>query len=452
MTKLERRLLYKIILVNLPAGFVLLLFVIIAHLLKPSSAEQYLPLLVIAPGLSISLTLVLTLREFKKLYHILGELEENIVRLGSENFIPSPPSVPLPEWPNSAIIALKNLVTKFSKTEGELQQKKEWLELIVTALPDGIIIIDASGRIVLSNPPITQITGIKQLEGKFYWEVLRKAELMNILQEVRPGKPPLTTETRFDEQTFFVTAVAGETTNHRILIFNDYTSIIRAERMKQDFVLNVSHELRTPLSAIKGYVETLEETIEPKNRGYLEIIKRHTDRMMNLIQDLLQLARLEEEKFPLQKESIELATLVNNILPIFVRQARKKGITIETAIPDTIKPIEADRLLLEQALINLLDNAVKYTENGLIAITAEEMDNSVAISVRDTGIGIDKEHIDRIFERFYVVNRSRSRQTGGTGLGLAIVKHIIELHKGKIQVKSTPGIGSTFTIILPGKL
>ncbi len=449
MNKPERGVFFKLFLGNLGAGAIpIIILLFLYHLARPIFTRYYLLPLTLALASSVILSLILTLVYTRRLNKMLRELKEVITKIPSEH---NPPSS-IPRWSglNEIIKAITTVASQLRQTEAELQEKEDLLKIILNTIPDGVIVTNATGRVVLTNPSIAQLTGTEHIVGKFYWEVFRKAELTNLLQQLTPDKTPLTTEIQFNGQTFLTTAVLKDKT--RIIIFKDITAIVRAEKIKQDFVLNVSHELRTPLAAIKGYTETLEETADEENLGYLKIIKRHTDRLINLIQDLLQLARIEDKQFQIQKEDIDIKMLIGNVVTIFTAQARKRGIDITTSVPDTIKTIEADPLLLEQALINLLDNALKYTEKGTVAITAANLDDYVAISVKDTGIGIEKEHLDRIFERFYVVNRSRSRQTGGTGLGLAIVKHIVELHRGKISVESSPGSGSKFTIILPVKL
>jgi len=214
-------------------------------------------------------------------------------------------------------------------------------------------------------------------------------------------------------------------------------------------VINVSHELRTPLTAIKGYVETLNEEADEKSRNYLEIIKRHTDRLINIVKDLLLLSELEEKGFKLQTEKVNLRDLMENILKIFEPELKEKKIEVDLRAEDDFPLIEGDPFKLEQMFINIIDNAVKYTKKGMIKILLKEENRNARIEIQDTGIGIPEEHLNRIFERFYVINKSRSRRLGGTGLGLSIVKHIALLHNGDISVNSMPGKGTTFTILLP---
>jgi two-component system phosphate regulon sensor histidine kinase PhoR len=232
-------------------------------------------------------------------------------------------------------------------------------------------------------------------------------------------------------------------------MLHDITHIKKLGQVKKDFVTNVSHELRTPLTAIKGYVETLETEIGPEQKGYVDIIKRNIERLINIVTDLLTLSQVEEKSVALEIEEVDVRTLAEYAFKIFEPRAREKNLSMELRAEPHLPRLKGDPFRLEQLLINLIDNAVKYTERGTITISLRPQNNNVIFEVQDTGTGISQEHLDRIFERFYVVDKSRSRKMGGTGLGLSIVKHIVQLHNGQIQVESSPGKGTKFTVILP---
>jgi two-component system phosphate regulon sensor histidine kinase PhoR len=237
-----------------------------------------------------------------------------------------------------------------------------------------------------------------------------------------------------------------------VSIFHDITEIKDIEKIKKDFVINVSHELRTPLTAIKGYAETLRKEVDTApGKRYLEMVERNTDRLINIVNDLLLLSSLEE-KAVLELEDIDLGGFLENVIRIFDQRLKDKRLSLVVDVKENLPPIKADLFKLEQILVNLLDNAIKYTDHGEIAISAGVKENRVRIQVRDTGIGIPKENIPRVFERFYVVDKSRSRKSGGTGLGLSIVKHIVLLHKGTIGIESIPGEGTTVTVTFPADL
>ena len=219
--------------------------------------------------------------------------------------------------------------------------------------------------------------------------------------------------------------------------------------MKRDFVVNVSHELRTPLTAIKGFVETLqEESATGEQQRYLAIISRHTDRLINIVKDIMVLSSLEHEQ-ELELEEVNVKGIAEQVKKIYIDRLKEKNLSLDIEAENGPLIARIDPFKLEQVFINLIDNALKYTETGGITVKLERAQAGLVIRIADTGIGIAPMHLPKLFERFYVVDKSRSRRVGGTGLGLSIVKHIVLLHKGTITVTSTPGAGTTFTITLP---
>ena len=236
-----------------------------------------------------------------------------------------------------------------------------------------------------------------------------------------------------------------------VVTFHDLSETRHLEKLKKDFIANVSHELRTPLTAIKGYAETLVEETTDSGRRYLDVIRRHTDRLIDLTSDLLTLSELEEKSLGLQKEIIDWQEMLAGIRALFEKRLLEKKLSLDISLPENLEQIafSGDRFRLEQMFINLLENAVNYTEKGGIAVQLSTSAGRLRIEIRDSGVGIPAEHLPRLFERFYVADKARSRQTGGTGLGLAIVKHIVGLHNGEIEVQSTPGMGTVFIIAFP---
>jgi two-component system phosphate regulon sensor histidine kinase PhoR len=239
-----------------------------------------------------------------------------------------------------------------------------------------------------------------------------------------------------------------------LIVFSDVTQLRRLEDMRRDFVANVSHEIKTPLTAIKGFVETLHQkavaTPEEADR-FLGIISRHVDRLSTIIEDLLMLSRIENEgeRGDIKREKTCLRDIFQNAAQICRPRADEKGIQIELGGDEGLTAM-VDPVLLEQAVVNLLDNAVKYSDpEKTVRIQARTVDHEIQIRVQDHGIGIEKKHLPRLFERFYRVDKARSRAIGGTGLGLAIVKHIAQAHGGQVTVESRLGEGSLFTIHLP---
>jgi two-component system, OmpR family, phosphate regulon sensor histidine kinase PhoR len=355
----------------------------------------------------------------------------------------------------------------------ELTHQKEELDSIIASLQEGLVVLDSQGQIIMVNEsfkrladtnhvasivereaptalPIEGATRAPVIEGRSYWQVLRNAPLIELIQKVREEKTDSTEELELEDRVFICSITYLPLRKETVAVFHDITEIRNVERLKRDFVVNVSHELRTPLTAIKGFTETLEEEAQPEARHYLEIIKRNTDRLINIINDLLLLSQIEEKGMNLEIEKIDLTNLIGNTLKIFEERAANKGLKLSANIDEQLPSITGDAFKLEQVIINLLDNAIKYTEKGEVHIGVHRGDNkAIFLEVRDTGIGIPSEDIPRIFERFYVVDKSRSKKVGGTGLGLSIVKHIVLLHNGEIDVKSTIGMGTTVSVTLP---
>jgi two-component system phosphate regulon sensor histidine kinase PhoR len=238
-----------------------------------------------------------------------------------------------------------------------------------------------------------------------------------------------------------------------IAVFHDITRLKELEKIRRDFVANVSHELRTPLTTIKGYAETLLEGAlkEEVASQFVQVIKRHSDRLEKIVEDLLILSKIESKEFQLKMESLSVSDLIGDVLDFIKEPLNKKKISVSVGeLPPTLL-VYGDRQYLEQVLINILDNAIKYGHEGgrMIISATERGQREVEISVKDDGIGIPKEDLLRVFERFYRVDKGRSHELGGTGLGLSIVKHIVQAHGGRIWVESQLGEGSTFYFTLP---
>jgi two-component system phosphate regulon sensor histidine kinase PhoR len=234
-----------------------------------------------------------------------------------------------------------------------------------------------------------------------------------------------------------------------ILIFFNITEAKKLEIVKKDFITNVSHELRTPLTSIKGFIETLMDEIDDEYKQYLNIINNNTRRLILIVEDLLTLSELENKDTQLIITEVNLPELIKNISVIFEQKLKEKQINLLHNFEDDIPLIQADAFRLEQLMINLIDNAIKYSHNGEIEVRLAKDSGKVLIEVKDTGVGIPKEHQSRIFERFYTVDRSHSRRTGGTGLGLSIVKHIVQAHNGEISIESEIGKGTSFIVKIP---
>lgn len=327
--------------------------------------------------------------------------------------------------------------------------QKDAMNSIISSIQESLLVLDKKGGITLCNESFKKMFQDDFAAGRPCCEVLKASKVSDLIKRMSEQRRNLTEEVELNEKIFLCSASFIASKEEVVLILYDITEIKRLEKIKKDFVVNVSHELRTPLTAIKGFVETLEDELSQKHKHYLGIIKRHTDRLINIVNDLLLLSELEERKFELIKEKVNLKDLIENVIKIFDQRLKEKGLTITLDANKEPFPIKADSFKLEQMFINLIDNAIKYTEKGDIKVSLIYNGEMANIEIQDTGIGIPEKDLARIFERFYVVDKSRSRRLGGTGLGLSIVKHIALLHNGKIDVESALGVGTRFIISLP---
>jgi two-component system phosphate regulon sensor histidine kinase PhoR len=343
-----------------------------------------------------------------------------------------------------------NLMTDQIKTLfDEVSFQKDNLNSIFASIQEGFAVLDEKGRIILCNESFKKITQDSTANEKLSWEVIRGVTFGELVKKVRETRQNLSEELELNGKFYLCSATFVASREQIIIVFSDITGAKNMEKIKKDFVVNVSHELRTPLTAIKGFAETLEDEANENTKTYAEVIRRNTDRLINIVQDLSLLSELEEKGRKLESEEVDLQHLADNVIRIFKSRLTEKGLDFQIKVEDGLPNIKGDAFKLEQMLINLLDNAIKYTEKGTIVLALKRKDGAVEIIVEDTGIGIPKEHLTRIFERFYVVDKSRSKKLGGTGLGLSIVKHIVLAHKGTIDVKSSLAKGTTFTINLP---
>ncbi len=334
----------------------------------------------------------------------------------------------------------------------ELDRRRAELESIIDSLREGLIVINRKGTIVYCNASLKAIIGRETaVEGEFYWEALGQPQFMELMDKARSNTLNPLEEVEIGGKAFLCSATGVKGADEVVLVLHDITSMKELERIKRDLVSSVSHELRTPLTSIKGFAETLEEEVDEKQRHYVEIIRRNTDRLINIVRDLLLLSQMEETGAGLEVEEVDLGNLAERTARIFEGQAKEKELVLKIEIDPDLPPVPADPFKAEQILINLLDNAIKYTDAGEVRLVIKREEGSVRIEVSDTGIGIPRDKLSRLFERFYVVDKSRSRKTGGTGLGLSIVKHIVLLHGGEIDVESNPGKGSSFIVRLPLK-
>jgi len=366
---------------------------------------------------------------------------------------------------------LRALRLSLSETQSQLREKIETgdtgqakFNAILSSMLEGVLVTDQKGEILLMNPSLRK-TFLIDLppEGKRSLEVIRNAKIQEVVDRTLQNKQKLISEelslTVPEEKFLKVNAVPivreGEV-NGAILVFHDITELRRLERVRQDFVANVSHELRTPISSIKGYAETLLDGAmndQQNSRDFIEIINRDSDRLAKLIDDLLDLSRIESGKLKMVFVPTDILGVIKRTMSIIENSAKMKSISIEIQAPENVSKVLADETRLSQVILNLLDNAIKYTsEGGAIKISVRSNDQFVEVDISDTGIGIPEKDLSRVFERFYRVDKARSRDMGGTGLGLSIVKHIVQTHGGEVWVRSKLEHGSTFCFIIPRAL
>ncbi|MBN2102945.1 PAS domain-containing protein [bacterium] len=364
-------------------------------------------------------------------------------------------------------IELKNLAESMNKMADQLEeridiitQQRNELEAILTSMVEAVLVVDTEERIIRMNHAMSKLLDVntKDATGKDIQTVFRNIALQRFIRETLNSRKPreeeliVTSETERTVQAHgTLLKDASENTIGGLIVLNDITRQKSLEDIRRQFVANVSHELKTPVTAIHGFVETLREgAIHDKKKApeFLQIIMKHTDRLNTIIEDLLNLSRIEQdsEKGEISLKVTSVRQVMQEAVSLCLNKAAEKNIELTLQAKSGLKA-KLNPPLLTQAVVNLIDNAIKYSPEGSsISIQALRQQDHLNIQVKDNGIGIPHTDIPRIFERFYRVDKARSRQLGGTGLGLSIVKHIIQAHGGTITVDSQPGEGSTFTL------
>jgi two-component system phosphate regulon sensor histidine kinase PhoR len=361
--------------------------------------------------------------------------------------------------------SLNKMARQLDERIKTITRHRNELEAILTSMVEGVLAVDSGRHIVSVNRAASNLLNIEpeKAYGKTIEEVIRDVELLGFVRRTLESDTPVESEMMIQKEgeRFFQMHGASLSDSQgkksgAVVVLTDMTRMRRLENIRRDFVSNVSHELRTPVTSIQGFVEALRERniTEPEQvKRYLDIIARHSDRLNAIIEDLLSLSRLEQEdeRREISFEKVPLKPVLAEAIELSGTKAKEKEIKINLDCPDEIQ-IRINSALLEQAVLNLIDNAIKYSPaQSTVSIIAKKNEKEVSITVKDTGSGIEEKHQARIFERFYVVDKGRSRKLGGTGLGLAIVKHIAQVHEGFVTVKSKPGEGSTFTMYLPAE-
>ena len=340
-------------------------------------------------------------------------------------------------------------------------EEKSKLMTALTSMTEGVLIINAQGLIEFVSPVLGDMLSVRYEDvfGKTLMEAFRSAELQKILTEFKRTGENITREITLDMAeavilNVSVSAVHGYPQEDKtMIVFHDVTRLKKLEKVKEDFVANVTHEIRTPLTAIIGYLETIKNgaivNID-ETKKFVDIILNQAERLNRLVEDLLTLSHIELKELKFNFENVSINAAITNVISLVEAKAKEKKITIHNNVRENFPMIRADKDKLTQIFVNILDNAVKFTpESGRITIVAKEADAYTAVSISDTGIGVPRDEIQRLGERFYRVDRSRSRDLGGTGLGLSIVKHLMIAHGGRMEIESELGRGTTVSLLFP---
>ena len=390
-----------------------------------------------------------------------------IMEAGAKRFARGKLKVKIPE---SSIRELGSLAKSLNLMAEEIydrirvitQQKNEQMA-ILSSMTEGVLALSPNGELLSCNRAASNMFGIhpKSIKGRQLHEVIRHTELMDFVMEVLKSKKSQECSISIFEPEERTLSVIGNRMPAKrgapggaVLVLTDLTQIHRLEGVRREFVANVSHELRTPITSIQGYVETLQDGAihESDNASkFLEIIAKHANRLGQIVDDLLELSRIEEIRGTEKQylKTTELNPVIDETLSQFTGAAERRSITLAVDLEKGIE-LDLNGKLFSHALANLLDNAIKYSDRGTtISVRSRKHKNSLTLEIQDRGQGIEDKHLSRLFERFYRVDKGRSREVGGTGLGLSIVKHIARIHHAEIEVESVQGEGSTFRMIFP---
>jgi two-component system phosphate regulon sensor histidine kinase PhoR len=345
--------------------------------------------------------------------------------------------------------SFNDMAARINDLFAEVAGRTQEVNAILAAINESLFVVAKDGSLLMANDSFKRLTGKSSIENRYYWELFREPAFEKLIKQAIAGSRHMTGSFDHGGRSYLCGISKLPAREEYVVLLHDVTEEKKLETIKKDFITNVSHELRTPLTAIKGFVETLEDMVSGEGKRYLEIVSRHTDRLINIVADLLLLSEVENPLFKLELHTHDIKTIIDNIVIMFQPRVNQKKLRITVSAPAPQYPVTIDASKFEQVLINLIDNAIKYTDTGEITITLRDEAERTIIDITDTGPGIPAELFGRIFERFFVVDTSRSKKVGGTGLGLSIVKHIVNLHDGTIDVASIPGKGSTFSISLP---
>jgi two-component system phosphate regulon sensor histidine kinase PhoR len=356
-------------------------------------------------------------------------------------------------------LRLEKIFSDLTELNKELAERESGMQTVFSAMQDALLVVDSNRHVILTNQTFQKLFALPEISmGIPLREIVRHATLDGAIADALRGSETVRSELTLDASQLELHAVAtrndaGEITG-ALVLFHDITELKKMDQVRRDFVANVSHELRTPLSILRGYIETLLDSPETSREEFsriLRVMERHSKRLDLLAEDLLTLAQLESANPNLQLGDVDLSSFFGEAVRDWKKKLANKQLNLIVDVPPDFPAIRGDRVRLQEALYNLLDNAVKYSrEQGEIRLAAQRRDQEIVLSVSDNGTGISKEDLPRVFERFYRVDKARTgKKIGGTGLGLAIVKHVAQLHSGRVEAESELGRGTTIRVVLP---
>ncbi len=341
---------------------------------------------------------------------------------------------------------VKNLneISKRLISKSKLESIEDWFFKIIEFIEDPIVILDLKGKIINYNLSFERLTK-RGIRDKHFWEAIENFEINEIIEETIKFKNNLLKEIQIMGKWYLSKTIYLEEMQNILLFLFDISLSKEIDKIRKDFIVNISHELKTPMTVIKGYIETIEEKVKDEElRNFVNIIKKQTDRLIKIVENIITLSKTELQKIEL--EDVDIKEEIKSIYELYKKKAEEKNIQFVLNISD-VGLIKGDRFKLGQAIINLVDNAIKFTDKGKVEISVMRDEKYLIIKVEDTGIGIPKEELPKIFDKFYVGEKKKFKS--GTGLGLSIVKNIIELHNGRIEVESNLNQGTKFIIYLP---
>ena len=423
----------------------------------------YLKISLGAAGIAL-LVAVLSLIISRRLSRPIQDLKRGALRFAQGDLTRKLP-IPDADELGSLAEALNHMADQLEDRINSLMRQGKEHEAILSSMVEGVLAADTEGRLISLNRAGAQMLGVspQAVQKVNIQEVVKDLDLRWFVTRTLSSKESIEGEVTLKNNGQRVFQAHGTSLRDSegmvlgtLIVFHDITHLRRLERARRDFVANVSHELKTPITSIKGFVETLLAGAlkEPENaENFLRIIAQQTDRLNAIIDDLLSLSRIEQdaERGEIFLTPEKIKGVLQGAIHVCEAKAASKNIAVHLSCPDELRS-SLNAPLLEQAVVNLIDNAIKFSGPGsVVQVEGEKAGAEVVVRVKDYGCGIPEEHLPRIFERFYRVDASRSRKIGGTGLGLAIVKHIAQAHGGRVTVESTPGQGSTFSIIIPLK-